>query len=92
MVSRGACGQRGFSKFTLAGKLTGNPSMVAANPAAVASIKGVMNLNKQLLDELLSEFPYQMLRNPPPWGKRLYSSICYESPYLRLQYPWISKY
>jgi len=33
MVSRGICGQRGFPKFSLAEKLTGNPSVVAVNPA-----------------------------------------------------------
>jgi hypothetical protein len=33
MVSRGICGQRGFSKFYLVNKLTGNSGMVAVNPA-----------------------------------------------------------
>jgi len=33
MVSRGICGQRGFSEFSLVNKLTGNSSMVAVNPA-----------------------------------------------------------
>ncbi len=33
MVSRGIFGQRGFLKFCLVNKLTGNSSIVAVNPA-----------------------------------------------------------
>ncbi len=33
MVSRGICGQRGFPKLVLAGKITGNSILVAVNPA-----------------------------------------------------------